>query len=355
MTQRQAAVLSLGRTQGMGETRRVESWVATLESAGFEPTVIRLIGDHGVTPTRPPVLSEVLAGRAAVETLRWSAASVNTALRQLDPALTICVTLRAFSPRLRPPRGPVVLDFVDRLSRSYRDRAGLSGGWAGRAAWTVLGRRMGRLEAHPPGGPRTAAGFEDAASLGARWFPNVVTELPPPADSEPTHDLVFFGNLAYPPNVAAIERLAELWPRLTSTRPGTTALITGRNPDEAVRRAVTRMGGGALEDGYQDAWSAARRGRVAVAPLDHVAGMQNKVLEAAAAGVVQVVSHHAAGGFPPHMPLLVADDDEAFVTQVIDVLTHPDRYREHARQAQAYVASTFVPDAWRGFIDDLLR
>src|SRR5206468_2852672 len=94
-----------------------------------------------------------------------------------------------------------------------------------------------RFERRDPGaGVRTvAAGWDDARCLAAEWVPIVVEPPAPSRAHGPDCDLLFFGNLAYPPNVAAVERLARLWPSVLRQRPGTTARIAGANPTQATR------------------------------------------------------------------------------------------------------------------------
>ena len=51
----------------------------------------------------------------------------------------------------------------------------------------------------------------------------------------------FPGSLAYLPNVDAVEfLLSDLWPRIKSRKPGARLIIAGREPADAVKRAVTR-------------------------------------------------------------------------------------------------------------------
>ncbi len=353
MTSATAAIVTLGRARGMGEVRRVESWQDILTTAGLEPHVVRLRRECPASLTRPPSPLAVIRGEAAVETMSWSMRAARTRLSAVRPALTVFVTLRAFHPALGEPAGVAILDLVDRLSVNYRDRAALSDSRRGAVAYRTLGAAMERAERHRRSGiVTTAAGRADAEALGALWVPNVVA-MPPEQPVVPDHDLVFFGNLAYPPNIAAVERLAEWWPELQRRRPGTTLLVAGRSPAPRVRAATAAMGA-TLEDGYDEPFAVARRGRVAVAPLAHAAGIQNKVIEAAAAGVPQILSSEAASGLPEGFPCEVADEGRSFSEATQALLTNDDRRRELAAGARQAACSMLTPRPWADWVQEVL-
>jgi hypothetical protein len=349
MTIERAAIVTLGRARGMGEIRRVDSWQAILRCAGFESTIVRLRTECSSSARRWPDPWAAATGRAPLETLAWSPLSAERRLTEINPSVTVFVTLRAFHPRLVEAGGNPILDLVDKLSMSYRDRAALAERLARRWTFEVLGAAMHRAENRVPASVRlTAAGRTDALDLGACWVPNVV-EVPPLSTNDPDHDLVFFGNLAYPPNVAAVQVLATWWPELQRHRPGTTLLVAGRNPDPRVREAVMAIGA-TLEDGYPDPSTVARRGRIAVAPLAHTAGIQNKVIEAAAAGVAQVVSVGALAGLPEHFPARRADDACGFAREVTALLEQPTLRAELARRGRVVAQTTFSAAYYRTWL-----
>jgi hypothetical protein len=349
MTVDRAAIVTLGRARGMGEGRRVGSWQEILRSAGFESTVVRLRSECSSSARRWPDPWAAAAGRTPPETLSWSPGSAERRLVEIDPSVTVFVTLRAFHPRLVQAARNPILDLVDKLSTSYRDRATLVDALPRRWMFGVLGAAMGRAEHNVPRSVRTtAAGRADALALGAHWIPNVV-EVPPLSTTDPDHDLVFFGNLAYPPNVAAVQVLANWWPELQRQRPGTTLLVAGRNPDPRVHAAAAAIGA-TLEDSYPDASTVARRGRIAVAPLAHTAGIQNKVIEAAAAGVAQVVSVGALAGLPEQFPARRADDASGFAREVTALIEQPELRSELARRARVVAETTFCAASYRAWV-----
>lgn len=126
--------------------------------------------------------------------------------------------------------------------------------------------------------------------------------------------VVFCGVMSYQPNRDAALWLArEVWPIVKARRPDAKLTIVGADPDAAVRRLqvddrsieVT----GRVPDVRPFLWRAA----CAVAPLKVARGVQNKVLEAVAAGLPCVVTPIVASGLPDAMSpaLRVADTPEA--------------------------------------------
>jgi hypothetical protein len=345
------SVVSLGRDAGMGERRRVEVWREILTEAGVDVSVLALLDECKAGLRHRPDPFAVAAGHAAPETLAWSPVLASAALRAQRPDAIVCVTFRAHHPHLQAV-APVVLDFVDRLSASYRDRAALQSKGHRRIAFATLSRTAARVERTRFGADAVvAAGFQDAASLDATWVPNTVAAFPA-ADAPADHDLVFFGNLSYPPNVAAVRSLDALWPRVASHRPGTSLLLAGARPAAVVVDAAGRNRWTLLAD-FEDLATTVSRARLAVAPLAHAAGIQNKILEAAAIGVAQVVSPAATSGFAPGLPVRVAATDEDFVA-ALSLLDDVATRETLARDARAHVRERYSAAAWTGPVTALL-
>ena len=278
------------------------------------------------------------------EALAWTSSGVAEQLDALAPDLLVCVSARAWHPAFERRGRRTVIDYVDQLSRSYRQRAGLASPGR-RFAYASLARAVARVECRPPAGAtRVAAGWTDAAALGAEWLP-ITVDLPPVSSLEPEIDVLFFGTLAYPPNVAGTERLERLWPEILRRRPGTTALLAGSRPPPAVRDRAARNGW-RMEADFSDVTSLCARARVAVAPLDHTAGIQIKVLDAAAAGLAQVVTPEALQGMAPGFPVRVAASDAAFVDSVTDLLDDGDARAIEGAAARAHVAERYTTEAW---------
>lgn len=339
------ALVSLGRDAAKGEVRRLASWELLFGRAGAK--VERISLDAGRRPHLDGIGS-VLRGAAAPERLAWSGAALRAALERIDPSLVVAVSARAFDPSLQTGRWTFLLDLVDSLGRSYRDRADVVDGWLRHAGFRALGAAHTRLERRlAPRGLRTiAAGWQDARRLGAEWVPIVADpDLRPIADANPDRDVLFFGTLRYPPNVDALERLARVWPRVLATRPETTALVAGSAPPPRVRELCEASGWELVAD-FASLPAVTARARVAVAPLERTAGMQIKVIDAAVLGLPQVVRSPALAGLDPGVPLTPHDDDRAFADEMLRLLSDPEAAHASADAMRAHVVARYGVGAW---------
>ncbi len=149
----------------------------------------------------------------------------------------------------------------------------------------------------------------------------------PPA-SDPR--VVFCGVMNYAPNVEAARWLAStVWPLVRRERPDARLALVGSDPTRAVmslaRTDPTIEVTGAVSDVRPYLWRAA----VSVAPLSSARGIQNKVLEAVAAGLPVVVTPVVAEGLPREVECacVVADTADAFARALLDLLARPSAER----------------------------
>ena len=110
------------------------------------------------------------------------------------------------------------------------------------------------------------------------------------------YDIVFAGNMNYPPNIAAaIFLVEEILPKLQGQFPNLTLLIAGANPSAEVQSLanenVTISGWmNYIREAYCES-------RVFVAPMFIGAGMQNKILEAMSSELPVITTTLAAEAF----------------------------------------------------------
>jgi sugar transferase (PEP-CTERM/EpsH1 system associated) len=142
----------------------------------------------------------------------------------------------------------------------------------------------------------------------------------PPADGA---DVVFTGVFNYQPNEeGAIWLARHVWPLVLAARPDARLRLVGSSPSRAVR-ALTRVHDsievtGAVPDVRPYLW----RSAVGVAPLDLARGIQNKVLEAVAAGLPCVVTPSVLEGIPAQArrACTVAITPDAFASAIVALL-----------------------------------
>ena len=334
-----------------GATTRLAWWEDVLALSGVEAVAVPLIpeGRHYV-PRGLGRAGAALAGAVALESLVWSGPALRRRLDELAPDGVVVLSLRAFDPAAVPRGVPVVLDYVDRLSESYRQRTVIDRRRLRQAGWRVLARAMERAEAaaRTTAVATVAAGYGDAALLGATWFPNTLPtrrvgeELPRPAEGDHRWDALFTGTLDYGPNVAAVRALAtSVWPVVERRRPGSTLCVAGRRPTAEVRDLVRAMGAELVAD-FDELGHLTARATLAIAPLPFATGIQNKVLEAAAAGRPQVISAAAASGFAPGFPARIAGVGVPFADQVVGLLDDPAAALELGRRGRDEVLRRYT-------------
>ncbi|MFN8543330.1 MAG: glycosyltransferase [Candidatus Binatia bacterium] len=244
-----------------------------------------------------------------------------------------------------PEGPPVVVDLIDALSENLARRARLERGLLGPVvAWEA--RRLGRFERELA--TRVAACLvvseAERAAIGVptvRVVPNGVDVegLPYVDEGREPGRILFAGNLGYFPNVDAACWLAhEVFPRIRAAVPTAELRLVGARPARAVRALAGAAGVtvvGAVPAMAPELWRAA----VALAPMRAGSGVQNKVLEAMAAGLPVVTTPGPAGaiGARPGEHLSVAADAAGLAAATVAVLCDPARGRGMARAARRLV------------------
>lgn len=162
-------------------------------------------------------------------------------------------------------------------------------------------------------------------------------QFDPPAGPAGERRVVFCGVMNYTPNEeAALWFARTVWPAVRVRCPDARLSFVGSNPTAKLIQAVRADGTvevtGAVPDVRPYLWRAA----VSVAPLLLARGIQNKVLEAVAAGLPCIVTPAVSDGLPVEVlpACLVARDAQAFADAVVDVLQRtPAERRGMAKRA----------------------
>jgi len=125
------------------------------------------------------------------------------------------------------------------------------------------------------------------------------------------YDLVFAGNMNYPPNIAAAIFLAtEILPHVEIQFPNVTLLIAGANPSsEVLSLANEKITISGWMNDIRDAYCASR---IFIAPMFIGAGMQNKILEAMSSELPVVTTSLAAEAFPEKNQSKLLEANTAF-------------------------------------------
>lgn len=175
---------------------------------------------------------------------------------------------------------------------------------------------------------------------------------PYPADGAPR--IVFTGAMDYRPNIDAVRWFAtEVLPRVRAGTPDAGFWIVGARPARAVER-LAELPGVMVTGRVAEIRPYLVHAEVAVAPLRIARGLQNKVLEAMAAGRPVVATSQAFEGLEavPGRDLLVADDAPAFAQAVSRLLVQPGTRRRLGARAALTVRERY---RWSDRLDQFDR
>ncbi|MCC6300278.1 MAG: glycosyltransferase [Anaerolineales bacterium] len=151
--------------------------------------------------------------------------------------------------------------------------------------------------------------------------------------------IVFSGKMSYHANVTmATYLIHEIMPRVWQAKPKVKVALVGKDPPPSVRQfakdsrvSVT----GTVDDLRPYLWKAS----VAVVPLVYGSGIQNKILEAMAAGTPVVSTSRTLPALQakPGKDLLIADYPDDFAAQILRLLNEPDLHRAIRSSGKQYV------------------
>lgn len=264
---------------------------------------------------------------------------------------------------LAPPlsRRPFILDLVDVDSRKWEDLAAVSRppmSWVYRRE----ARTLGAFEARAANAAvATLVVNEREAAIARKLAPiaNVqvvmngveLERLRPTGPPVSRPRVVFCGVMNYAPNDEGMRWfISEVWPLIRARRPDATLAIVGSDPRAGLRALCAADASieltGRVPDVREWLWGAA----VGIAPLLVARGLQNKALEAIAAGLPIVVTPAVAEGLPPQVvgATAVAGSAIDFAQRVIDLLS----LSPESRRALA-VGVDLEPLRWRHTLEPL--
>ena len=266
---------------------------------------------------------------------RDTAQQIESAVRQRPPdvVLAYCSSMARYALELPLAGRPLVIDMVDADSAKWADLADQRP-WPFSWVYAREARLLGAFEARAMRAAHaTLAVNERERRLLADLAPGVRIEVVPngvdlerfPSEEPPAEraHVVFTGVMDYAPNAEGAAWLGRLvWPLVRAARPEAHLEIVGANPSRAVRSLHSPGLGitvtGTVPDVRPHLWGSA----VAAAPLHTARGVQNKVLEAVAAGLPCVCTTAVWDGLPDEVrpACTVADTSRAFAEALLGLL-----------------------------------
>ncbi|PID93910.1 MAG: hypothetical protein CSA95_05445 [Bacteroidetes bacterium] len=155
-------------------------------------------------------------------------------------------------------------------------------------------------------------------------------------------DIVFTGNMGYPPNIDACEFLIqEIIPLVKQRIEGVNVMLAGANPHPRVQRlASPTVEVTGWVDDIRDCYA---RSRVFVAPMRIGTGLQNKLLEAMAMQIPCIttpLANSALGGTHGEN-ILVGETAQEIADQLVMLLSHKEKATAMGRAGHQFVRQHF--------------
>lgn len=155
------------------------------------------------------------------------------------------------------------------------------------------------------------------------------------------YDIVFVGNMSYPPNIeAAIYICKQILPILKKSYKNCNVLIGGTNPHPSIRELQS-------SNIYISGWVDDIRqlyasGRIFVAPMFIGTGLQNKLLEAMAMGVPCVTTKLANKALlADKSQIMIANNADEFAKSCIKILKNPQVYNNLSNEGLQFVKKRY--------------
>jgi sugar transferase (PEP-CTERM/EpsH1 system associated) len=167
--------------------------------------------------------------------------------------------------------------------------------------------------------------------------------------------ILFVGVMDYAPNVEAVTFFVErVWPAVRAARPEARFVIAGARPAKQVR-ALARAPGVEVTGYVPDIRTHLSPALLSIAPLAIARGVQNKILEAMAAGVPVLTTPQVAAGLPAGADELVFTAGRTEFSRVLLELLADDNAREErAQDALKYVRQNCGWESKMQVLDNLL-
>lgn len=313
--------------------RAEEAEARTLEQLGVRVSTIRVprlrnlmraVTRLGTTEPLTHLLLDAPAARGVLEGV----------VREGRPDVVLAYCSGFAPPALEPPLAgiPLIVDLVDIDSAkwaAYAETASPLRSWIYRREARCLSQFEAR--AARAAVATTVVNDREREAL-VRFCPDARVEVVPNGvDVESLRPLempaakphvVFSGVFNYAPNADGARWFArEVWPRVRAAVPRARLTLAGAHPNRAVRALAADRSievTGSVADMRPYLW----RSAIAVAPIFQARGVQNKVLEAVAAGLPAVVTQAVWDGLPADVlpACRLAVDPDQFAGSVIELL-----------------------------------
>ena len=282
--------------------------------------------------------------------------------KKVQPDVLYCQMIRTMK-WVKKSKTPKVLDFQDALSKNIERRMYHSGCfWRKVLHYEFKMVRSCEYDAFDIFDAFTIISAPDRDVIPHRRSSEIVvlpngidTDFFKPIDIPKNYDVVFCGNMNYPPNVDAAKHLVkDIMPKVWEKHPEARVLISGTNPAGEVKRLANERV--TVTGRVEDIRRSYAQSKAFVAPMRMGSGMQNKLLEAMAMGLPCVTSKLAADalGTETGKHLLIGENSDDFAQKVVDLLDHESHRTELADEGNCFVRDNFNWERCNDILEGIL-
>jgi glycosyltransferase involved in cell wall biosynthesis len=176
-----------------------------------------------------------------------------------------------------------------------------------------------------------------------------------PGDTLKKFDILFTGNMGYPPNIDAARFIAnEIFPLVLEKFPKATLLIAGANPHVKVQSLKTNNI--TVSGWVPDIRESYASSRIFIAPMRIGTGLQNKLLEAMAMNLPCITSNLAnqALGAKPNSEILIGDNANQYAEHIIQLLQDPGLAQSLAENGNEFVKKVYSWENSTAILENLM-
>lgn len=170
------------------------------------------------------------------------------------------------------------------------------------------------------------------------------------------YDIIFNGNMSYPPNVESAEYLVDtILPMVVKKKPGIKILISGANPSARVRSFASANV--TVSGWVEDIRENFAKSKMLVAPMFMSIGLQNKLLEAMALQIPCITSTLANNALRAKNgeSILVADTPEEYVAHILDLLANQDKAHTIGLNGYNFAVENYSWEKENNKLEEIIR
>ena len=177
-----------------------------------------------------------------------------------------------------------------------------------------------------------------------------------PRESEKKYDIVFTGNMAYAPNVNAVEYLSnQILPIVWEKLPDAKLYVAGATPDPRVKKVASDkiIISGWIDD-MRDAYA---QSKIFIAPMRIGTGLQNKLLEAMSMRLPCITTTLANNSLhaEENKEILVGNNEQELAQHIITLLTDKEKADTLAQNGYDFVHRVYDWGMATKIMEDRMR